>query len=217
MKAAELKYPYTWENRCPIMEKGVLFIPKYYETHTPFHLFEEGRRVFVEYCSGNGAWVLQKAKENPDVLWVAVERKLERVKKIWAKMHNQNISNLLIVCGDAVTFSEHYLPDHCIERIYVNFPDPWPKKKHAKNRLFQAPFVKALSRVVKFGGSAILVTDDLPYCLQMLETMMVEWDSVFDEPYFVTEWPSYGDSYFDSLWRAKDRTIHYLHFKNRLS
>ncbi len=215
MKAAELKYPYSWEDRYPILEKGVLFIPKYYEAHTSFSLFEEGRRVFVEYCSGNGAWILQKALENPDVLWIAVERRLDRVRKIWSKMHNQNISNLLIVCGDAVTFSEHYIPDHCIEGIYVNFPDPWPKKKHAKNRLFQSPFVKALARVVKREGSATLVTDDLPYCLQMIETMRVEWDSAFAEPYYVTEWPSYGDSYFDSLWRAKERTIHYLHFKNR--
>ncbi len=225
MKATDLKYPFTWEERHPVLHERVLFVPRHYENHDvwPFprwdspSLFGKTGPVFVEYCSGNGEWILEKARVEPHLFWVAVEKRFDRVRKIWLKMQKQKLTNLLVVCGDALTFTKHYLPPCSIEGIYVNFPDPWPKPRHARNRIFQEPFIKEISRVVKKGGGATLVTDDPPYSLQMIEQMQIGdlWRSSFEAPYFKTDWPSYGSSFFDALWRKKGKVIHYHQFINQ--
>jgi tRNA (guanine-N7-)-methyltransferase len=224
MKPKDLKYPFSWSERHPALSQGVLFIPQYYDLHDKWissewkhHFLCEGdKSIFVEYCSGNGSWIIEKARAFPNNNWIAVERKFERVRKIWAKMQNLKLTNLLIVCGEALTFTKHYLPGGSIDGIYVNFPDPWPKQKHAKNRLFQEAFVCELSRVVKDNEKAILVTDDLNYSKQMHEEMTnsFKWQSMFTDPFYVSDWPEYGSSYFEQLWREKGRTIYYLAFTN---
>ena len=107
------------------------------------------------------------------------------------------------------------LPNPLI-RVYINFPDPWPKEKHAKNRLFQPPLFKSWPYSYKPEGEVTIVTDDPPYRLQIIRSFSrVLWESVFPEPYFITEWEGYGTSYFDTLWRDKGKTIHYFQFRKR--
>ena len=196
------------------MSDGVLYVPEYYEKHEAIlGLFEGARGICIEYCSGNGAWVVHKAKMEPHRLWVAVEWRFERVRKIWSKTQNLHLDNLLIVSGEALAFTTHYLPAACVDAVYVNFPDPWPKDKHAKHRLLQPPFAAQLARVLREGGSATFVTDDATYVQQMKEVMQVE--ACFEGPVCATERPDYGDSYFDQLWREKGRTIHYLDYTKR--
>src|SRR5690348_8203245 len=128
MQPKDLRYPYPWEERRPVLHQQVLFVPPFYEKHDASALpaFENGRQVFIEYCSGNGAWVLQKASSK-NAFWLAVERKFERASKIWAKMQNQRLDNLIVVCGEALTFAENYLPSNSVDKVFINFPDPWPK------------------------------------------------------------------------------------------
>lgn len=224
MKPKDLKSPFKWADRHPTMHQGVLFVPEYYSEHHKWHfpcwedpvLFNKSAPVFIEYCSGNGHWIIEKAKISPDTHWVAVEKKFERVRKIWSKAQNEKIKNLLIVCGEADPFNAYYLIEHEVDGVFVNFPDPWPKPKHAKHRLIQSPFVQQISRIVKPKGKAILVTDDFPYVEQMIQEMRKEglWKSVYPSPYYVTQWDNYGASYFDTLWREKGKTIYYLQFEN---
>jgi tRNA (guanine-N7-)-methyltransferase len=220
MKGTDLKHPFSWEERQPVLHQGVFFVPKFYDQHKLRNppLWEDSKKpVFIEYCSGNGAWILQKALHGCDAYWVAVEQKFERVRKIWKKMHNLNVRNLLVVSGEARTFTTHYLPDACVDGIFINFPDPWPKTKHAKNRLVQEPFVSELARVLKAGGKATFVTDHALYCQQIIAAMQghASFQPDFPAPYFVTEWADYGTSYFESLWKSKGLTIHYMVFEKR--
>lgn len=222
MKRTDLKFPFKWEERQPAIYHRVLFVPAFYQQHAEWtfpgwedpQLFGNNHPVHIEYCAGNGAWILQKAIENPHINWVAVEQKFERVRKIWIKSQRLSLPNVIVVCGEALTFTKFYLASNSLDAIYVNFPDPWPKERHAKNRLIQKPFVEELARVVKDKGKAILVTDDIPYSRQMCHEMLqnVYWSPSFPDPYFKTEWENYGNSYFDSLWREKGRTIHYIPF-----
>jgi tRNA (guanine-N7-)-methyltransferase len=227
MKPKNLKYPFTWENRKPAIVDRVLFVPDYYELHQEWtfpgwdhpDLFGKQGKVHIEYCAGNGAWIIEKARQSPDILWVAVEKRFDRVRKIWSKMRNLEIPNLVVVSGEALTFTRNYLASDTIDAIYVNFPDPWPKEKHAKHRLIQAPFAQEIARVVKASGTATFVTDHVDYCKQMIDTMSAGplWKSAYQEPFYITEMEDYGTSYFDDLWRKKGFTIHYLNFINQKS
>jgi tRNA (guanine-N7-)-methyltransferase len=221
MKASDLKHPLPWEERRPVLQGRVLFVPKYFEKHHEWQFagfddptwFGNQNKVCVEYCSGNGTWIIDKALANPDVNWIAVEKKFERVRKIWVKAEKRALPNLIVICGAAETFTRFYLPKSSVDEVYINFPDPWPKLKHAKHRLIQAPFVQELARIVKNEGKVTLVTDDPPYCKQMIKTFQTpSWSSFFEEPYYAHEWSAYGTSYFDQLWRGKGRAIHYMHF-----
>ncbi|MBP7074412.1 MAG: tRNA (guanine(46)-N(7))-methyltransferase TrmB [Rhabdochlamydiaceae bacterium] len=222
MQPKNLKFPYTWEERRPEIRDEVLFIPDYYDKHKEWQLpsweeiFGNSNPVVIEYCTGNGTWIAEKAKDKSKN-WIAVEWRFERVQKIWSKKKNQQLDNLFIVCGDAQIFIREYLKDQSIDGVFVNFPDPWPKEKHAKNRLFQPPFMKELSRTVKSGAPFIVATDDPPYSEQLCEVTLAsgEWDPVFKTPHYVTEWQGYGASYFDSLWRGKGLEIRYFHFARK--
>jgi tRNA (guanine-N7-)-methyltransferase len=220
MKPKHLKFPYRWAERRPLLSDQVLFVPDHYQEHQawPFPgweaIFGNAHPVVIEYCAGNGAWIIEKAKQSPECNWVAVEWRFDRVQKIWSKIKNLGLTNLLVVCGEALTFTREYLPEQSVHQAYINFPDPWPKHKHAKNRLFQSPFIAQLGRVV--AGSVIAVTDDPPYadqiCTEMLKNPV--WKAKFVEPHYVTEWPDYGASFFDTLWREKGKTIRYFQFEH---
>ncbi|MGE0198013.1 MAG: tRNA (guanosine(46)-N7)-methyltransferase TrmB [Simkaniaceae bacterium] len=212
MKPKDLPYPFTWEKRRPFFKEGIFYVPDYYEGHDPTLLpplktfFGNEHPVHIEYCSGNGEWVIAQAQKCPDWNWIAVEKKFERVRKIYAKGENLGLSNLLVISGDALIFSREYLPEASIAAAYVNFPDPWPKERHAKHRLIQKPFTNELFRTIKRGGTVTLVTDNVPY-LEQMQREMEEW-----KPKKIT-FDSYGSSYFERLWLSKGLKIHYLHYE----
>lgn len=220
MKPKDFKSPFRFADRRPLLQERVLFIPTHYDKHREWvfpgfqEVFQNDHPVLIEYCSGNGDWVIAKAMEFPQWNWVAVEKRFDRVRKIWSKMNNCGVNNLLIVSGEALTFNKEYLPPSCVEEVFINFPDPWPKRGHAKHRLIQDVFVTEIARIVKQGGNATLVTDDPDYSVQIIEVMRksCQWKSHFKEPYFVTDWPNYGNSFFCNLWKAKGFTIHYHQF-----
>lgn len=222
MKPKDLKSTFKWETRAPLLKDRILYVPAYYSKHeehsTPSlkEIFGNENPVYIEYCSGNGDWVLEKAKENPAINWIAVEKQFERVRKIFSKRENRGINNLLIVCGEALTFTKYYLPEDSIQKIYINFPDPWPKHRHAKHRLIQQEFIGQLSRVIVEEGASIFVTDDTTYSQSIIKDLMQSkrWGSIHADPYFITNVVDYGYSFFDSLWRKLGKDIYHMQFKN---
>lgn len=223
MKPKDLKPVFKWVDRRPLIEDRVLYVPNYYFEHSKFsmpkfsEIFENKNPIHVEYCSGNGDWILERAKKHPEINWIAVEMQFERVRKIWSKRENYQINNLLIVCGEAETLTKYYLPDDCIDSVYINFPDPWPKEKHAKNRLLKEPFIELLASKMKDFTPLTFVTDDVDYKEEVLNKLIENphFQPQFEPPYYVTELENYGGSYFYDLWVSKQKTIHYLIFNNQ--
>jgi len=214
MKPKEFIQPYTWEDRRPHLFEKVFFVPEYYSDHDASQLppladfFGNDNPIHLEYCSGNGEWIADKALENPDINWIGVEIKFERVRQLFSKRHNREIDNLLIVCGEAHTFTREYLPDGSLDAIYINFPDPWPKGRHAKHRLVSPAFAKEVSRALKKDGTATLVTDDKPYFELIQSSFATGWTQL------QASLEEYGSSFFDRLWRSLNRTINIHHVKN---
>lgn len=222
MKPADLKPPFKRDDRQILINDRIWYVPTRTTSSGNFvfpgwdhpDLFGNGNPVCVEYCSGNGAWIAEKAIANPNVNWVAVEKKFERVRKIWSKVKNMGLKNLIVLCGEAHNATKCYFPDHSIQDTYINFPDPWPKNRHAKHRLIQEDFAKELWRILKDGRALTFVTDDFPYSQWLIEVMQQHggFNSAYPHPFYVTDQSQYGTSYFDELWRSKGRTIYYHQF-----
>ena len=225
MKPKDLKFPFSWEERKVVLSDRVLYIPEYYDQYDDFtfpswqdpQLFGNENPVIVEYCSGNGTWIAKKAMEQPSYNWVAIEKRFDRVRKIWSKIKNQGLQNLIVFCGEGFRLTQEYLPADSVDQVYINFPDPWPKKRHAKHRIVQPPFTEEMRRILKEDGKITLVTDDATYSEQMIEVLQNQeaMESVYPDPYFVDEMEGYGTSFFDSLWRDKGRMIRYHQYRKQ--
>lgn len=208
----DLRIPYTWDERRPVYLEQFFYVPKVYDHAAWGETFAwQGKGpVHVEFCSGNGQWIGEQARKRPDVQWVAVEMMFERARQIWLKLHRENIPNLYVVCAEALAFLQHYVPEKSVTESYVNFPDPWPKRCHAKHRLIKPVFADALGRAMLPGGSVMLATDDVPYRDQMA--------AVFGQApgwkFVPATTENYGESFFATLWQTKGKTLHYLQYEH---
>lgn len=217
MRPKDLKIPFGWNERRPYLQDNLLYVPEFYP-----HGKEKfsvpalaSSPLYIEYCSGNGLWIAERAKKEPNVLWVAVEKRFDRVRKIWSKSVNENISNLFIVCGFAEDFTQFYLEDSSVDKVFINFPDPWPKERHKKHRIVRDEFLCMLTPKVKKEGDLTLVTDDISYSEEMKSVLKEQkaWQSQLQYPFHKEDVTDYGSSYFEDLWRFKGKTIRHHMYK----
>ncbi|HEY4255056.1 MAG TPA: hypothetical protein VGM34_01750 [Chlamydiales bacterium] len=209
----DLIIPFTWEERRPVFLERFFYLPKQYDHGAWDEQFvweETTQPIYLEICSGNGQWIGEQAQKRPDIYWVALEMDFARARTIWLKIHREKIPNLYVVCAEALTFLEHYAPAQSVSHAFVNFPDPWPKRHHAKHRLIKAPFAERLKTAMKPEGTVTLATDHAPYRDQMIQTFNAApgWASrpISMDP------ASYGQSFFAALWQGKGKSIHYLRY-----
>jgi len=128
---------------------------------------------------------------------------------VWMKSHRENLPNLVTACAEGSAFTRFYAPK--AREIFINFPDPWPKLRHAKHRLVKAAFLEELLPILEVGGKATCVTDDPGYAAEMVSEFekCPGWKLLFN----VNEWPDYGRSFFNDLWMRRGRTINYLSYE----
>jgi len=132
-------------------------------------LFSKEQPVEVELGSGDGSFLVQYASLHPEHNFIGIERLLGRLRKIDRKGRRVGLENLRVLRLEASYFLQYILPKNSISAIHVYFPDPWPKRKHRKNRLIQSGFPELCSAVLKSDGRVYLRTDDADYFKQMQE------------------------------------------------
>ncbi len=127
------------------------------------YAFPVKRELHLEIGCGKGNFSCGMSCANPDINFIAMEKvpdvaclALEKAKKS-AELRNDNLRFLI---GDAKNLND-WLPESCVECIYLNFSDPWPKSGHAKRRLTHRNFLEIYSRVLCDGGLLKLKTDNL--------------------------------------------------------
>lgn len=182
-------------------------------------IFGNDHPVFIEYCSGNGAWIAEKAAAHPELNWVAVEYKFSRVKKIWGHIQRRQLSNLFIINGEALEVTKNFFAASSIAGVYINFPDPWPKRTHAKHRIINPHFAKEVARILIPEACLTFVTDNHAFSDWSLGILlaMQAFTPLYPTPHYITEWPTYGNSFFDTLWRSKGKVIRYHQFTRTLA
>jgi tRNA (guanine-N7-)-methyltransferase len=128
----------------------------------PFE-FDLTRPLEIEVGCGKGQFLTKRAKENPDCDFLGIERMLERVRLFDGKCRRGCIDNAMVLRLEALYTFHYLLPAHHARRVYVFFPDPWPKKKHHSHRLFGPLFLNALWKRLEIGGRIEFATDHREY------------------------------------------------------
>jgi tRNA (guanine-N7-)-methyltransferase len=134
-------------------------------------LFKKNQPLRVEFGGGKGSFIIDTAEQDPDSNYLTFERNAKVVCKSLPKLEAINHDNFYIVCAD-VTDVCGIFEDDSVDRIYLNFSDPWPKDRHAKRRLTHDAFLKKYEKILKAGGELHFKTDNdglFDYSLQAFE------------------------------------------------
>ena len=117
------------------------------------------RELWVEVGCGKGKFTVETAQANPDVLMIGVERCREAMVMAMEKARDMGLTNVFFVDMDVALMEGCFTPGE-IDRLFINFPDPWPRSKQAKRRLTYRTFLRLYSRVIKDGGEIHFKTDN---------------------------------------------------------
>jgi tRNA (guanine-N7-)-methyltransferase len=132
-------------------------------------LFLSPQPLEVELGCGDASFLIEWARLHPEKNFLGVERLLGRIAKLDRKGRRADLKNLRGVRIESSYFLQYLLPPHSASAIHIYFPDPWPKKRHHKNRLISPGFPAIAAAALAPDGVVFLRTDDEPYFLQMTE------------------------------------------------
>ncbi|OQY26555.1 MAG: tRNA (guanosine(46)-N7)-methyltransferase TrmB [Candidatus Cloacimonetes bacterium 4572_55] len=134
-------------------------------------LFDDDRPVEVEFGSGTGRFILDCAARFPKHNYVAVEFRLKWFKLIRSRVIKRNLPNIRVLCADAKLLVESLIPENQVLNYHIHHPDPWPKTRHRKRRLFQPRFCSMLKRGLVPGGHVFIMTDVEEYFRSIVQVM----------------------------------------------
>ncbi|MEI0566035.1 tRNA (guanosine(46)-N7)-methyltransferase TrmB [Brachyspira pulli] len=172
----------------------------------------------LEIGCGNGKFIVELAMNNKDKYFIGIEYSYKAAKKAVSKAYKRNIKNLTIIFGEANNVIDEYLNGkYYFDKIYLNFPDPWPKKKHAHRRIFTKDFLNKMYPLLKDDGVFYSVTDDDTYALEIMNPIYKKaenFKNILDNDY-VHKLEGYGVTLYEEKMRAVGHNIYFFaHSKN---
>ncbi|MCH8156756.1 MAG: tRNA (guanosine(46)-N7)-methyltransferase TrmB [Nitrospinae bacterium] len=123
----------------------------------------------LEVGFGVGNFLIEMAIREPDENFIGMDFYHRGIRKSITRIDRYQVQNVRIVYGDAREKLPILFNDEELSRVYINFPDPWPKKRHHKRRLIKPAFIKNLSAKLKPEGEIHIATDYEPYAAEILE------------------------------------------------
>jgi tRNA (guanine-N7-)-methyltransferase len=132
---------------------------------------DAGRHTVLEIGFGNGNSLADMAAALPDHDYLGIEVHRPGVGNLLRLLEERELNNVRVICDDAVQILKHRLPDACLDRVQLFFPDPWHKRRHHKRRIVSPEFAALIAKKLKPGGVFHLATDWDHYAKQMMEVL----------------------------------------------
>jgi len=175
-----------------------------------------GRRQPLELEIGFGwdPFLLEEATARPDVDFIGLEYDRQRVMALAKKAVQENVGNLRLIHGNAFYGVPRFFRPGQLQRVYIHFPDPWPKKRHRKNRLLDPDFLKILFYHMAEGAALIVATDSAAYA-EEIETGLDTLQGLrnLNAPHSrVNRLPGHRMTKFEQLFRSQGKAIHYFNY-----
>lgn len=129
------------------------------EGSTSRELFGNDNPLRIEIGCGKGDFIVGTAAKEPDVNFLAIEKVSDVLMLAAEKVKKSELENIRVCCVDAKELAEIF-PESGIDRIYLNFSDPWPKARHEKRRLTYRSFLSIYEKILKKDGAIFFKTDN---------------------------------------------------------
>ena len=142
--------------------------------HSPLNwkdVFGNDRLVEIEVGSGKGRFLKESAQKNPEINYVGIERASKYFEKSCERLAKHDITTARLVYCDASYFLYRHVADQSVSAFHIYFPDPWPKKRHRKRRIFNnSIWISELVRTLnKKSGKIYIATDYKTYFWEIQE------------------------------------------------
>ena len=121
--------------------------------------FGNNNPIHIEIGMGKGRFLMELAKLHPEINYIGIERYTSVLLRAIQKMEEHPLSNVRFLCVDAATLPEIFAEEE-IDRIYLNFSDPWPKDRHARRRLTSSEFLRRYDLFLAKNGHLEFKTDN---------------------------------------------------------
>jgi tRNA (guanine-N7-)-methyltransferase len=159
-------------------------------------IFREPVGITLEIGSGHGHYLAAYAEAHPEEVCVGIDIVTKRVKKGESKRDKRGLEHLMFIKAEALEFLDALPEFVTLDKIFILFPDPWPKKRHWKNRVVQQPLLDKLAARTKPGAMLYLRTDHTGYFDWMKEEVAANasWTPRPEVP-----WPFEAPSFFQNL------------------
>jgi tRNA (guanine-N7-)-methyltransferase len=178
-------------------------------------LFALARELWLEIGFGGGEHLLARALERPDVGFVGCEPFVNGVAKLLSGIEAAGLDNVRVFMDDATALLET-VPDAAFSRIYLLYPDPWPKRRQHKRRFVTERSVAALARALKPGGELRFATDIDDYAGWTLRRFLASpsfvWEARTADDWRVP-WSGWAPTRYEAKARAAGRGSAYLTFR----
>lgn len=171
------------------------------------------RPLWLEIGFGGGEHLVHQAAKNPEVGIIGCEPYINGVAMLLGKIREADVPNLRVHAGDARDVFD-VLPDGAVSKVFLNYPDPWPKKRHHRRRFVTPEHLDALAQVMHKGAELRVATDIEDYVRQTLEEVPragFEWTAESSADW-KTPWSDWVSTRYEQKALREGRTPHYLTF-----
>jgi tRNA (guanine-N7-)-methyltransferase len=180
-------------------------------------VFGAARPLRVEVGVGNSPFLIEVSRRAPDFNYLGFEYSRKRVIKFLKKVHGAGVENIRILRTNAVGALPRLVRPGSVDHFYINHPDPWPKRRHARNRFVVPSNIAVLERLLAPGGGISLRTDVPLYAEQMMDVLSAA--SGLENragPGRFAETPLEPfETPFEGKFRREGKPIYYVEFQKR--
>jgi tRNA (guanine-N7-)-methyltransferase len=186
--------------------------------HPPFDwvaLFGNQQPVEIEIGCGKGRFLTQVAHRNPDVNYLGVEQAGKYYRKAVTRLSRAGLGNVRLMDADGFDLLlDRWIAPASIGHIHVYFPDPWPKKRHHKRRLFQDALLVMAARALPVGGEFRVATDHAAYG-EIIRTLFAEHLARFEQVDWPPGAPDQFATHYSLKWQRQGRSLWWGRYRRR--
>ncbi|MCX8028942.1 MAG: methyltransferase domain-containing protein [Brevinematales bacterium] len=178
--------------------------------------FLENDKIILEIGSGNGIFLEYLGKKFVDYSVIGIELDIKRAKKCKNRIQRNSLKNTIILSGDATNILPLFFNNNTVNETYMNFPEPWPRDRNWRNRLYEIGFLSMIDRITKVGGKFHLSTD-VEYIYNMTneiftkilgnwvfdEVLSLEYKSTFIPTLYYEKWTLEGRNFWWGVWKKQ--------------
>ncbi len=184
---------------------------RFVEEIAPAALFGSSRGVELEVGCGKGGFLLRQARAHPEINYLGIEWANKYYRYAVDRMARWGVENVRIVRADArALFLRGFVPA-CLAGLHIYHPDPWPKRRHAKRRLFQPDFVAAAVRALAPGARWAVQTDHCDY-FEQIRALLAGHPGLTEVPFAApasgTDAEGLTETNFEIKYRREGRAIY---------